>query len=141
MKFSFEIKTHVAIEKIWSLYENVNKWFTWENDLEDISLSGDFVQGTHGTMKLQNQPSMAFELVSVVPNREFTDKTFIPNAGNIYFIHQLIQKDTYVIVKHSVEFIPNDREATIEDAQFVSQIFSDVPASIFSLVKAAEDEC
>lgn len=137
MKFSFEIKTSAASEKIWSLYEDVNKWFTWEDDLEEISLSGDFVKGTFGVMKLVDQPAMDFELVTMIPNKEFTDKTSIPGVGDIYFIHQLIQNDAHVTVKHAVEFIPTERESTLEDSQFISQIFSDVPASVFSLVKAA----
>ena len=139
MKFSFEITASTTSEKIWSLYEDVNKWFTWEDDLEEISLSGDFVQGTFGVMKLADQPAMDFELVTVIPNKEFTDKSSIPGVGDIYFIHQLIQNDNCVTIKHAVEFIPTDRETTVEDSQFVSQIFSDVPASMFSLVKAANE--
>lgn len=139
MKFSFELKTNATSEKIWSLYEDVNKWFAWEDDLDEISLSGDFVQGTLGVMKLADQPAMDFELVTVTPNTEFTDKTSIPGVGDIYFIHQLIQNDTCVTVKHAVEFIPTDRVATVEDSKFISQIFSDVPASVFSLVKAANE--
>ncbi|MGM0110171.1 hypothetical protein [Enterococcus sp. DIV0187] len=139
MIFSFEIKTSTTSEEIWSLYEDVNKWFTWEDDLEEISLSGDFVQGTVGVMKLADQPAMDFELVTVIPNKEFTDKTSIPGVGDIYFIHQLIQDDKCVTVKHAVEFIPTDRETTVEDSQFISQIFSDVPASVFSLVRTANE--
>jgi hypothetical protein len=139
MKFSFEMQTTVAIEKIWSMYEDVNKWFRWEDDLEEISLSGRFEQGTFGKMKLKNQPTMDFELVSVIPNKEFIDKTVIPDIGEIYFIHQLIQNEYVVVVKHAVEFIPKNRNETIQDSQFVAQIFSDVPESIFSLIGAANE--
>ena len=90
-------------------------------------------------MKLADQPAMDFELVTVIPNKEFTDKTSIPGVGDIYFIHQLIQNDKCVTVKHAVELIPTDRETTVEDSQFISQIFSDVPASVFSLVRAANE--
>lgn len=91
-------------------------------------------------MKLQNKPSIEFELISVIPNKKSIYKTFIPDISNIYFIHQLIQKDVYIVVQHSIEFIPTDRKETVQDSQFGSQIFSDVAASIFSLLRIANEE-
>lgn len=139
MKYSFELKTDVAIEKIWSFYEDVNKWFLWEDDLEDISLNGPFSMNTTGTMKLAGQPSMEFLLVSVIPGKIFTDKTSIPDIGDIYFIHELSEKDNQTFIKHSVEFVPANRTSNSKDLEFISQIFADVPASVFSLVKAANE--
>lgn len=139
MKYSFELQTDTAIEKIWPLYEDVNKWFKWEDDLEDISLQGEFINGSNGSMKLSGQPAMDFVLVSVSPGKSFTDKTSIQNVGDIYFIHELNDNDGQTFVKHSVEFIPLDRKTNIKDLEFVSQIFADVPASIFSLIEAANE--
>ena len=42
MKFSFELKTKANVEKIWKLYSDINLWSNWEDDLEDISLDGEF---------------------------------------------------------------------------------------------------
>lgn len=139
MKYSFELQTDIAIEKIWPLYEDVTKWFKWEDDLEDISLNGEFINGSNGSMKLSGQPSMDFVLVSVNPGKGFTDKTSIPNLGDIYFIHELNDNDGQTLVKHSVEFIPLNRKTNIKDLEFVSQIFTDVPVSIFSLIEAANE--
>lgn len=139
MKFSFETEALVSVGTVWNMYSDVNNWFKWESDLEDISLSGQFIQGTKGTMKLKGQPEMSFELVKVENNSEFTDVTVIPHVGKIYFIHQLISKDDKIVVKHSVEFVPDNRLGTVEDSQFVAKIFEDVPSSIFSLVKAANE--
>lgn len=139
MKYSFELQTETPIEKIWPLYENVNNWFKWEDDLESISLDSTFEQNTKGIMKLSGQPSMEFILVSVVPGKLFTDKTSIPNIGDIYFIHELDNKNNQTLIKHSVEFIPYDRKATVKDLEFISQVFADVPASIFSLIEAANE--
>ena len=90
-------------------------------------------------MKLAGQPAMKFELVSVLVNEEFIDKTTIPNVGDVYFSHQLDNKNGWTTICHSVEFVPNGREENLEDTEFVSQIFSDVPASIFSLIEAANE--
>lgn len=139
MKYSFELKTDVASGKIWSLYEDVNKWFSWEGNLEDISLRGPFSKNTTGTMKLFGQPSMEFMLDSVINGKIFTNKTSIPNIGDIYFIHELIVKDNQTIIKHSVEFLPKNREPKVNDLEFVSKIFADVPATVFSLVRLANE--
>ncbi|EAC3312895.1 hypothetical protein ACTBNQ_001375 [Listeria monocytogenes] len=139
MKYSFELQTDIAIEKIWPLYEDVNKWFKWEDDLEDISLHGEFITGSNGSMKLSGQPSMDFVLVSVKAGKSFTDRTSIPNVGDIYFIHELNDNEGKTLVRHSVEFIPANRKANLKDLEFVSQIFADVPASIFSLIEAANE--
>ncbi|MDH6364673.1 hypothetical protein M2139_001660 [Enterococcus sp. PF1-24] len=139
MKFSFELETDKTVEEIWAFYEDVNKWFAWEDDLEDISLNGAFQTGTTGEMKLAGQPAMAFTLVSVIKNKEFIDKTEIPEVGTLYFSHVLEEIDNKTVIRHSVSFVPLDRAATVEDLGFVSQVFADVPKSIFSLVKVTNE--
>ncbi|EGO8595844.1 hypothetical protein EH331_14540 [Enterococcus faecalis] len=139
MKYSFELQTDTTIDKIWPLYEDVNKWFKWEDDLEDISLHGEFIKGSNGSMKLSGQALIDFVLVSVNPGKSFTNRTSIPNIGDIYFIHELNDNNGQTLVKHSVEFIPSNRKANIKDLTFVSQIFADVPAAIFSLIEAANE--
>lgn len=137
MKFTFETKTKVTPEKIWFFYEDVNKWFTWEDDLKDISLNGDFVTGSIGSMTLDGMPPMTFTLTEVIPNKLFTDKTVIEGVGELYFIHELNNVDGFTTVRHSVEFISENGKDTLKDSQFVSQVFSDVPASIFKLIEVA----
>ncbi|MBS7577456.1 MULTISPECIES: hypothetical protein [unclassified Enterococcus] len=139
MKYSFELKTDAPAEKIWEHYEDVNKWFKWEDDLEEISLKDKFKQGTVGSMTLEGQPPMDFLLVSVITGKSFTDKTTIPKLGDIYFSHEIITENAQNSIKHSVEFVPADRRPSIEDLDFISQIFADVPASVFSLIKAANE--
>ncbi|EUJ39639.1 SRPBCC family protein [Brochothrix campestris] len=137
MKFSFELKTDATLEQVWGLYEDVNKWFSWESDLEDISLESEFKTGTHGTMKLVGRPQVTFVLESVTTNKEFTNKTIIPSIGEIYFSHEISKIDDKTLVKHSVEFVPLNRKAISEDLGLVSQVFSSVPKSVFSLLEVA----
>ncbi|MBS0941953.1 hypothetical protein [Leuconostoc mesenteroides] len=141
MKYSFEQKANTSVTNLWALYADVNKWFTWENDLEEISLDGLFETNTKGSMKLVNMPTMVFELVKVIPEENFTDKTTISNVGEIYFIHELRATNANeTSITHSVEFIPSNRKPEINDLQFVSKIFEDVPASIFALIEAATND-
>ena len=137
MKFSFETKTDVAREKIWRFYSDVNKWFSWEDDLKSITLDGEFKLGTSGIMELEGMPPMKYTLTEVIENKIFTDKTIIDQMGTVYFIHELYDKDNSTIVKHSVEFIPVTTVETEEQSKFLNQIFSDVPTSIYKLIEAA----
>lgn len=125
------------MEQIWGLYEDVNKWFSWEADLEEIVLESGFKTGTSGTMKLVGRPQTPFVLTSVIVNKEFTNKTVIPTIGEIYFSHELSKVESKTVVKHSVEFVPLNREATFEDSALISRVFAAVPKSVFSLIEIA----
>lgn len=138
MKFSFEVTTDLLPEEIWSFYADVNKWFEWEDDLRAISLEGDFETGTIGEMTLEDQPPMSFTLTSVIKNKQFIDETKIPDMGTIVFHHNLERVGNKTIVSHSVEFISNDNEEKVENSRIVAQIFSDVPASVFSLIESVK---
>lgn len=136
MKFSFEVTTDLLPEEIWPFYADVNKWFEWEDDLRAISLEGDFETGAIGEMTLKDQPPMSFTLTSVIKNKQFIDETKIPDMGTIVFHHNLERVGNKTIVSHSVEFISNDNEEKVENSRIVAQIFSDVPASVFSLIES-----
>ncbi|EOD7441525.1 hypothetical protein ACJQ42_000265 [Enterococcus faecalis] len=140
MKFSFEKVTSLAPEQVWHNYEQIDNWYKWEDDLEELSLEGDFVEGSKGVMKLTGMPAMEYTLVSVKHNQEFVDKTVVPEVGDIYFYHELHRIKGETLIRHSVEFIPQNRSETVEDTEFVSQIFSDVPESVFKLIEASKNE-
>lgn len=133
MKFSFELITTKTPEKIWPFYSEVTNWFKWEDNLSAIELKGAFEQGTTGIMTLEGQQPMEFELVEVTGNQSFCDKTEISNLGSLYFNHELIPIEGKTIVRHSVEFASLTGKENKEALAFLSQVFSDVPASVFSL--------
>lgn len=137
MKFSFETHTALTPEEIWVNYATVNNWFKWEDDLLAISLEGDFKQGVSGEMTLQGMPPMAFELVEVTPNESFCDVTKILDLGSLYFNHELIKTEKGTAVRHTVEFVSLDGLDHHGQLEFVTQVFSDVPQSIFSLIEVS----
>ncbi|MGG5317984.1 hypothetical protein [Enterococcus sp. AZ072] len=137
MKFSFEVETELTPEQIWPYYAEVNNWYKWEDDLQKISLEGAFETGTTGEMTLDGQPPMAFTLTSVKTNEYFTDETTIPHAGTISFHHELERLGEKTCIRHSVEFKAVHHKENVKDSQFLLGIFSDVPASVFALIKAA----
>lgn len=139
MKFSYEMTTNVPMKRLWPFYADVKRWFSWENDLEDINLDGDFVTGTTGQMTMTGQPPMPYSLVKVEEGRSFTDKSTVPDVGDVYFAHELSEKDGVTLIRHSVELVPLGGEDTPETAHLAAGIFSDVPDSVFSLIESASD--
>ena len=102
--------------------------------LKNITLKGNFETGSKGIMELEGMPPMEYELTHVKVFEEFWDKTATP-FGNILFGHQIIDNnDGSVIIKHSVSLDSED----IQHLEFLKQVFSDVPDSIFILKKYLE---
>lgn len=137
MKFSFEALTTATPEAVWQHYADVNNWFGWEDDLIAIHLDGPFEKGISGEMTLTGMPPMSFTLVEVTKNRSFCDETKIPGLGSLFFNHELTGTEQGTIIKHSVEFISLETSDSQEQLGFLTQVFSDVPESIFALAKVA----
>lgn len=135
MKLSFETFVNAKPEKIWPYYSNLEKWYTWENDLEDIDLEGSFEKGIKGTMKLKEMPPMQFELSSVIENREFVDITSTP-MGKVSFGHYITPHGEGAIVKHEVS-LDNEKK---ENLNVLVGIFSDVPFTVYTLKEVVENE-
>lgn len=138
-EFTFQTEVKAMPEKVWELYANVNNWFTWESDLKQIKLNGDFTTGTTGTMLLEGQPEIAFTLTSVIPNKEFWDKSDIPQAGiALHFGHTLTACGDKTVIKHTVKLERYTGAITDEDITFLSQVFSDTPQAILAIKKIVE---
>lgn len=44
MEFSFSLSMKAAKEDVWFYYENIEKWYDWEEDLKNITLMVDLRQ-------------------------------------------------------------------------------------------------
>ena len=130
MEFSFKMKVNATKEKIWEFYADVQKWYTWEDDLEDISLNGKFETGATGVMKLADMPPLEYTLTKVIQNQRFCDRTPTP-FGDVFFDHQILEEADSVHIKHTVRL--DTQEITTEKLGFLRQIFADVPNSIMAL--------
>ncbi|BBM40670.1 hydrophobic ligand binding site-containing protein [Leptotrichia shahii] len=134
MEFSFSLKIKAKKEDAWEYYANIEKWYDWEKDLKNITLKGGFETGSYGIMELEGMPPMEYHLTLVRPFEEFWDKTGTP-FGDILFGHQIINNnDGSVNIKHTVILDSEDEQ----HLEFLSQVFSDVPQSIFILKNCLE---
>lgn len=136
--FSFSAVVKGTKEKAWFYYENLEQWYRWKSDLEDICLDGAFETGVSGTMTLSGMPPLAFNLVKVVDQHSFTDISETP-AGSILFEHDIIEGETgFITLKHSVSLVCE--EPSDEQVNFLKQVFADVPSSVLTLKDIVEKE-
>lgn len=137
MEFSFMTKVKATKDKVWDYYADIQKWYVWESDLKDITLTGGFKTGAKGVMELEGMPPMEFLLTSVKEAQEFCDKTETP-FGSIYFKHEIIpNNDKSVSIKHTVRLETDTINQ--EKLEFLKQVFSDVPDSVMLLKNRAEN--
>lgn len=137
MKFNFELTISCSAKRVWSFYEDIQKWYTWEDELQDIQLEGSFSQGSAGNMTFTGMPPLAFELISVIKEQKFCDKTSIPEIGDLYFDHQIKTCDGGVLVQHSVAL--ENAEISKQNIAFLNNIFKDVPHSMLKLKEVCEN--
>lgn len=136
MKFSFELAVNAKKEDVWVYYSQVDQWFVWEGDLEQITLNGDFTTGQKGQMKLEGMPELAFTLVEVRENQYFSDVTATP-FGNVLFDHEILENPAGGIsLRHSVSL--TDGDMTEDALAFLKQVFDDVPESVGKLKQILE---
>jgi hypothetical protein len=90
-------------------------------------------------MKLQDRPEMPYTLTSVIPYKEYWDRTEIPDTGMaVCFGHEFNQLNDSTLVKVSVKLEKSTGEITEEDILFLAQVFSDTPQSILAIKKVVE---
>ena len=68
------VQADVTPEAIWSLYEDVATWPSWDAQAELITREGPFATGATGTMKFRDQDPLRYRLAKVEPLREFVDE-------------------------------------------------------------------
>src|SRR5919204_2001105 len=69
------VETDVSPEAVWSLYEDVTSWPSWDAEAELVTRDGPFATGVTGTMKFRGQDPLEYRLTHVEPLREFVDET------------------------------------------------------------------
>jgi hypothetical protein len=75
--YSHTVETDVSVPAIWSLYEDVTTWPSWDTQAEAVTREGPFAAGATGTMKFRGQDPLSYRLTKVEPLREFVDETAV----------------------------------------------------------------
>jgi hypothetical protein len=133
--YTHSVDTDVSAEAVWSLYEDVTSWPSWDAQAELITRDGPLATGSAGTMKFAGQPPLQYRLTKVEPLREFVDETPVG--------------DLVVRVSHLLEPLPSGRlrityRAEIEGPadeteQLGEMVTADFPSTMASLVARARE--
>ena len=92
----------IDISRIWEVWTDVNKWHTWQDDIEYAKLTGEFKQGSIIHFKPKGGPNIKLELTEVRPNSIFIDLTRFPLA-KMYDSHELIDHGDTVEIKTTIK--------------------------------------
>jgi Polyketide cyclase / dehydrase and lipid transport len=133
--FTHTLEAAVGAEAIWSLYEDVSSWPSWDAEAELVTRDGPFTAGATGTMKFRGQQPLAYRLVKVEPLREFVDET--PIGELVVRVSHLLQPlpSGRVRITYSAEIEGPEDEAR----QLGPMITQDFPETMGSLVALARE--
>ncbi|WP_198266476.1 hypothetical protein [sulfur-oxidizing endosymbiont of Gigantopelta aegis] len=56
---------NVGVEKIWTVWTDINSWNTWQNDIEYAKIKGEFKAGNTFILKPKGVSEVSIELIEV----------------------------------------------------------------------------
>lgn len=135
MQFQEQIAISASAEKIFTLYENVSGWSSWDPDVKDSSIEGLFSSGAHGTLRPSNGPKTKITFTEVVANRSFTVESKLPLCV-MRFEHELSSSPSGTNALHKVTF--QGFLAPLFGRLIGAQIRKGLPSTLQGLKRAAE---
>ena len=91
----------IAVDRLWSVWSDVDAWHTWQSDLDHAKLDGPFAAGSTFQLKAKGGPRVRIALLTVEPNRRFVDLTRFPLA-KMYGEHQFIARGDEIEIRTSI---------------------------------------
>jgi uncharacterized membrane protein len=85
-------------DQVWKVWTDINQWHTWQSDIEQATLEGDFKVGNTFLLKPKGGPKVKIELIKVEPNQQFIDLTRFPGA-KMYGSHEFIMHGDELEIK------------------------------------------
>jgi hypothetical protein len=103
MTFETTIHINASPDNIFALYKDVNSWNTWDPEIQESCLDGEFQEGATGSLKPSSGPRSKFTVTKILPSQSFTAKTSLPLCS-IYFERTLFPDSSGTTVIHSITF-------------------------------------
>jgi len=101
MQIEHRIKVAAAPRSIFSIYQDVQNWHTWDPDTKRATLDGPFEVGSRGRLTPTQGNTVPMVLVQVVPDACFTVESKIP-LFRMRFEHELVPDQGMTEVIHRV---------------------------------------
>lgn len=130
-----EKECNIDLDRLWDLYSNLENWKQWDEEIEKITLNGEFISGSKGIMYMEGQDPMNFILTDVEIKKHFIDETFIEPLNTSIIVGHYIDKinNDRFILRHSV-IIKGDNADMV--AEQIGESFTvDIPKSMEKLIK------
>ena len=133
--FEHNIATNASKKALWALYSNVESWPIWDQGIENISIDGEFKEGSKGKIELEGQGILGYRIVLADPEKGFTNETVIDDLGaSVKFVHTFsyLPDGKIQLTHHVTIFCPGKEE--IEERIGVG-ITSGIPKAMKSLAR------
>jgi len=88
----------VSAAAVWDIWQDINHWHTWQEDIEYAKLNGEFEMGNSFILKPIDVSAVTISLIEVEKNKSFTDLTRFPLA-KMYGKHEFIQHGDALEIK------------------------------------------
>ncbi len=72
-------------------WADMDTWSEWDEGIRWVRRDGPFAAGTTGSLKPTSGPKVGFVIETLVPDREFTDRSSLPGAA--LTIRHLVEVD------------------------------------------------
>jgi hypothetical protein len=96
------VETKASASAVWSIWQDVQNWNTWDPGIEYATLNGPFEAGIKGTLKPKGGPLVQTCLTHVEPMKMFIDESKLPLA-RIIVIHTITESKGKRLVTHQIE--------------------------------------
>ena len=102
------ITEEVSQREIWSLITNVNSWKSWDNEVVDSRIEGDFKAGNTFMLHPKGAGEIKVFIEEVVPDSYYRDVTRFPFA-RLYDEQGMLSSLWFMLVmKNMAKQLPND---------------------------------
>ena len=79
------VKTNATPTQIWKVWQDVDNWKAWDEQIELSLLDGPFQTGTTGRTKFKSSPSFKTLLIQVEPEKLVVQETYLSFAKVISY--------------------------------------------------------
>ncbi len=128
------VEVNAGPDRLWSLFEDVNAWATWNAGIERIELRGPFADGTEFMMKPPGMEPFVSTLLNVRSREGFSDVTVL-DATTVKVDHILTP-----LANHRTRVTYRAEVTGPEETELGPMVTADFPDVLNALRRLAEDQ-
>jgi Polyketide cyclase / dehydrase and lipid transport len=135
MQVEHRIRTHAPPEVVFRIYEDVERWHTWDPDTRQAWLDGPLLPGARGRLTPTRGRTVPMVVTAVEAGRSFTVESRIP-LFRMVFDHELRPGPDGTEVTHRVQF--HGLLSVVLGPMLIRQLNTGLPVTLARLRDLAE---